>query len=120
MDSDVRKECIFCRIADHDIPTDLIYEDEQVVAFADLNPLAPVHILIIPRKHMACLNEAAAEDEALLGHINIVAAQLAEKMGLAASGWRLVNNCGKDAGQEVFHLHYHLLGGRWLGPFTQK
>ena len=120
MESNIRKECIFCRIADKDIPANLVWEDDDVVAFADLNPVAPVHVLIIPRKHISCLNEITEEDIPLFGKINYVASRIAQKMGIAESGWRLVNNCGKDAGQEVFHVHFHLIGGENLGRFKQK
>jgi len=117
---EIRSNCIFCRIADRDIPSPLLYEDEDVVAFADLNPRAPVHILIIPRKHIASLAEVGAEDAALLGKIALVAKQLAEEHGIAESGYRLLTNCRADSGQEVPHLHYHLVGGRPLGMFVEE
>ena len=107
--------CIFCGIADGSVNSQLIYEDEHVVAFKDLNPQAPTHLLIIPRKHIACLAEVEEADYPLLGRINALAIKLAEQEGIAESGYRLTNNCRPDSGQEVPHLHYHLLGGRKLG-----
>ncbi len=111
-----RSECIFCRIADQDVPTPLVYQDDEIVAFRDLHPQAPVHLLIIPRKHIASLAELTPDDVALLGRMNWVAKQLAEEAGIAESGYRLICNCRADSGQEVPHLHFHLLGGRFLGP----
>jgi histidine triad (HIT) family protein len=120
MDDHNRAQCIFCRIADRDIPSPLLWEDNDVVAFNDLHPKAPVHILIIPRKHIGSLNDMSDEDMIIVGKISYVASLLAAKAGLTEDGWRLVCNCGKNAGQEVFHLHYHLLGGKYLGPFSEK
>ncbi len=108
-------DCIFCKLAAGDIPTSVVYEDEQVFAFKDNEPKAPVHILMIPRKHFASLAEATAEDEALLGHIQLVAQKLAVEFGIDQSGYRVLTNCGPDSGQGVFHIHYHLLGGENLG-----
>ena len=105
-------DCIFCRIAAKEVPADLVYEDDEVVAFRDLNPQAPVHLLIIPRRHLRGLDAAVAGDEPLLGRLALVAAQLAVKEGLAESGYRVVVNNGPDAGQAVDHLHYHVIGGR--------
>ncbi|MBR5429852.1 MAG: histidine triad nucleotide-binding protein [Firmicutes bacterium] len=109
-----RKDCIFCRIADQDIPSPLLYEDEYVCAFRDLHPKAPTHILIIPKKHVASLAELTEEDLPLVTHIVRAAQKLAEQEGIADSGYRLLSNCRADAGQEVPHLHFHLLGGRRL------
>ena len=103
--------CVFCKIVRGEAPARIIYEDASCVAFHDINPQAPVHILVIPRKHFASAGEAAAEDEALLGHLHRVAADLARQHGLAA-GHRVVMNTGAAAGQTVFHVHLHLLGGR--------
>ena len=105
-------DCIFCRIAAGEIDSEIIYEDEQVVAFRDLNPQAPVHVLIIPREHIASLDATSAADTELLGHCAVVAAELARTEGIAQSGYRLVLNVGRNAGQAVDHLHGHLLGGR--------
>lgn len=106
------KGCIFCGIAEGERPARVCHEDEQCVAFHDIHPQAPVHILVVPRRHIASLNAARAEDEALLGHLLRVAAQLAGENGIAASGFRTVINTNAEAGQSVYHLHVHLLGGR--------
>ena len=105
------ENCIFCKIVSGAIPAKKVFEDDKVVAFNDLNPQAPVHILIIPKKHIASLNEITKEDVELLGHIQEVASLLAKQNNLN-DGYRLVNNCGVDGGQTVLHLHYHLMGGR--------
>ena len=105
------ESCIFCKIASREIPTVFIHEDELAVSFNDITPQAPVHALVIPRQHVASLNEL--HDQHLLGHLLLVAKKTAEKIGLAQ--YRLVINTGADAGQAVFHLHLHLLGGRKLG-----
>ena len=105
------ENCIFCKIISGEIPTKKVFEDDKVLAFNDLNPQAPVHILIIPKKHIASLEDATQADIELLGHIQYVASLLAKKMNLN-DGYRLVNNCGVDGGQTVLHLHYHLMGGR--------
>ena len=104
--------CLFCGIIDGRVPANVVYQDERVVAFTDINPQAPVHLLIIPREHVAGVLDAAAEDRDLIGAIFAVAARLAQEHGIADSGFRVVVNSGSDAGQSVFHLHYHLLGGR--------
>jgi len=105
-------DCLFCRIINGDISADIVYEDEQVVAFRDIHPQAPVHVLVIPKRHVLNLDATAAEDEALLGHLCTVAAELARRDKIAATGYRLVANVGPDAGESVNHLHFHLLGGR--------
>ncbi|WP_413853839.1 histidine triad nucleotide-binding protein [Candidatus Ruminimicrobium bovinum] len=105
------ENCIFCKIASGEIPANKVFEDDKVIAFNDLNPQAPVHILIIPKKHIASLADITEQDTELLGHIQQVASMLAKKMNLV-DGYRLVNNCGIDGGQTVLHLHYHLMGGR--------
>jgi histidine triad (HIT) family protein len=105
-------DCLFCKITAKDIPSKIVYEDELVIAIEDINPSAPVHVLIIPRRHIASLNDIGAVDESLLGHIQLVAAQIAREQNIAADGYRLIMNCGSKGGQEVMHLHYHLLGGR--------
>lgn len=108
------ENCIFCKIANHEIPSNFVYEDESVVAFKDLNPVAPVHILIVPKEHKLNLSEYAEDEEKLLGHILIVAAHIARELGLEESGYRVITNAGPDAGQSVMHTHFHLLGGRKL------
>ncbi len=110
-----RSDCIFCRIANGKMKSDILYQDDEVVAFPDINPLAPVHILIVPREHIASLAEMSAEDAALIGGMAKAANQLAKSKGIAENGYRLVINCGREGGQGVGHLHMHLLGGRQLG-----
>jgi histidine triad (HIT) family protein len=105
---------IFQKIADREIKSDIVYEDELVVAFRDVNPMAPTHILIVPRKPIERIGKAGAEDQALLGHLMLKAAEVARKAGLSESGYRLVINHGKDGGESVPHLHCHILGGRAL------
>ena len=107
-------DCIFCKIVAGEIPAAKIYEDERAVAFRDINPQAPTHALVIPRVHVASLNEAGEADETLLGHLLLVAARVAREEGHADGGYRTVINTGADAGQTVFHIHVHLLGGRRL------
>ena len=104
--------CLFCRIAAKEAPATIVHEDDEIVAFRDLHPQAPVHLLIIPRRHVASLGEAGHDDAGLLGRILLVARDLAVREGIDAGGWRLVTNRGRGAGQSVFHLHFHLLGGR--------
>lgn len=110
----VNQDCIFCKIANGEIPTDLVYEDDRVAAFRDLNPLAPTHILIVPKDHKVNVSEYTEEDEGLLGHIVLTAAKIAREQGLESSGYRLVTNIGADGGQSVMHTHFHLLGGKPL------
>ena len=105
-------DCLFCAIADGKIKANLVYQDEAVLAFKDIAPKAPVHILIIPRKHVVSVLDIEASDGVLIGLIFQVAGQLAREQGIADSGFRVVVNSGADAGQSVSHLHYHLLGGR--------
>jgi histidine triad (HIT) family protein len=107
----VSAECLFCKIAAKKIPSHIVYEDDDVFAFEDIGPQAPTHILIVPRKHLASLNEATSADQAVLGKMHLVAAELARKLKLLG-GYRTVANNGAGAGQSVFHLHLHLLGGR--------
>ena len=108
-------DCLFCGIASGDIPGDIVYRDESVLAFRDIDPKAPVHLLIIPRKHVAGVHELEAEDEEAMGRVMTVARRLAEEHGVSESGFRLVVNTGPDAAQSVHHIHLHLLGGRSLG-----
>lgn len=108
-------DCLFCKIVAGEIPSTKVYEDEELLAFRDIAPKAPVHILIIPKKHIASLAEVKPEDAPLLAKIQILARLLTEQEGILESGFRLLTNSGRDSGQEVAHLHYHLVGGGQLG-----
>jgi histidine triad (HIT) family protein len=103
--------CIFCRIIDGQSPGEIVFEDDQIIAFLDINPAAPIHILIVPLDHIPSINNLATDQETLIGHLFTVAKQLAEEKGIAESGYRLIINTGPDARQAVFHIHLHLLGG---------
>ncbi len=107
-------DCLFCSIIKGDIPSTKVYEDETVYAFKDINPMAPVHVLIVPKKHLSSINDVTQENSGVIAHIYEVAAKLAKELGISESGYRVVSNCGADAGQTVFHLHFHLLGGKKL------
>lgn len=106
------EDCLFCKIADGKIPATIVFEDAKIIAIEDIDPVAPVHILLIPREHIVSLNEADSGNIELLGYIQLVAAELARKYNIDKSGFRLVNNNGNEGGQAVPHLHYHMLGGR--------
>jgi histidine triad (HIT) family protein len=108
-------DCLFCKIGAKEIPAQAVYEDDKLLAVKDINPAAPVHILIIPKEHIPSLNDVTEEQAELVGHVQLVAAKLARQLGIADDGYRLVNNCGKLGGQDILHIHYHLLGGRQLG-----
>ena len=107
-------DCLFCKIIEGEIPCDKVFEDDEVLAFRDVNPQAPSHILIIPKKHIATVNDFETGDQALAGRIMLVAKQIAAEEGIDEQGYRLVMNCNEGAGQAVFHIHMHLLGGRRL------
>lgn len=107
-------DCLFCRIIAGEIPADVVHRDDVSVAFRDINPQAPTHILVIPREHMESLDEATQREERMLGHLMRVAARVANQEGLSESGYRTVINTGAGAGQSVFHLHLHVLGGRQM------
>ncbi|HEY8461851.1 MAG TPA: histidine triad nucleotide-binding protein [Blastocatellia bacterium] len=107
--------CLFCRIIAGEIPSRKVYEDDLAFAFHDINPQAPTHVLIVPKKHIASLNEAGPDDQALLGGLMLVASGLARQLGVADEGHRTVINTGAGAGQSVWHIHIHLLGGRAMG-----
>lgn len=107
-------DCLFCKIIKGEIPSAKVYEDDKVYAFRDIEPQAPVHILIIPKAHIASANELTEENASVVGHIYAVAAKIAKDEGIADGGYRIVNNCGQDGGQTVGHLHFHMLGGRSL------
>lgn len=109
------EDCIFCKIIDRKIPSTIVYEDDKVLAFKDISPVAPVHVVIVPKRHIANVNALTSENASVLGDIHLAAKKIAEEAGVADKGYRLINNCGADAGQTVFHLHYHLIGGLQLG-----
>lgn len=109
------EDCLFCKIIKGEIPSSKVYEDEYVYAFKDIEPVAPVHVLIVPKKHISSLNEVSEEDEALLGRIFIAIKKIAKELGVESKGYRIINNCGKDAGQTVMHLHFHLIAGTKMG-----
>ena len=104
-------DCVFCKIAEKEIPSNIVYEDDQIICFHDLEPQAPVHVLIIPKKHIASMDDVSADDRQLMGYIMTKVKEIATTLGLE-NGYRLVNNCGEDGFQTVKHLHFHLLGKR--------
>jgi histidine triad (HIT) family protein len=107
-------DCLFCKIVEGQIPATIVFQDDHVVAFKDITPRAPTHVLIVPRRHIASLNDLGAGDDALVGEMVRAAAAIAKEQGLADRGYRTVFNCNADAGQTVFHIHLHLLGGRTM------
>src|SRR5208282_4071930 len=111
---------LFEKIIAGDLPATIVYRYDRVVAFSDIRPVAPTHILIVPHKVIPTTDDIADEDESLIGHMVIVARDLARQQGIAKSGYRLIINCNPDSGQEVYHLHVHLIGGRPLGPLVQR
>lgn len=108
-------ECIFCKIVKGEIPSKKVYEDEFIYCFKDINPEAPVHVLIIPKSHISSLNDLNEDNVEIISHIYLVAKKVAKELGISEKGYRLVTNCGEDGGQTVGHIHFHLLGGRNLG-----
>lgn len=110
------EDCIFCKIIKGDIPSEKVYEDEWVLAFKDIQPVAPIHVLIIPKKHMTNLMEVSKEDSELMGKIVVAMQKVAKQLGIEEKGFRIISNCGPDSGQEVMHLHFHLLAGKTMGP----
>jgi histidine triad (HIT) family protein len=109
------ENCLFCKIAAGQIPSKIAYQDQDVVAFADINPQAPHHVLLVPRRHIASMSDLTLEDGPILAKLFTTAQELAHQIGIAESGFRFLTNVGPDSGQSVFHLHFHLLGGRRLG-----
>ena len=110
-----KEDCIFCKIIKGEIPSNKVYEDDEVLAFHDINPAAPIHILVIPKKHISMLTDLKEEDERLIGKIYTTINKIAEKEGFKEAVYRVIANCGKDSGQEVMHIHFHILGGKVLG-----
>jgi histidine triad (HIT) family protein len=111
---------VFAKIARGELSADIVYKDDLVTAFRDIAPLTPVHVLIVPNKVIPTVNDLDVKDKELVGHMMIVAKQIAKQEGISSDGYRIIINCNQDAGQEVFHLHMHLLGGRPLGPMVQR
>ena len=111
----MKENCLFCKIIKGEIPSDKVYEDDKILAFRDIQPAAPVHILVIPKKHISSLAEIEKEDEELIGYIYGKINEIAHNEGFLDNGFRVIVNCGKDGGQEVMHLHFHLLAGKFLG-----
>lgn len=105
-------ECLFCKIVEKKIPAKLVHEDEHTLAFDDINPHAPIHILVIPKKHVSAVQDCTTQDQGLLGYLLLSCAKVAKQKGLVESGYRIVTNTGPDGGQTVFHLHLHVMGGR--------
>lgn len=108
-------DCIFCKIIKREIPSSIVYEDNEIIAFRDVNPQAPIHILVIPKKHISSLVDLKEEDEIVVGKIYTVINKIAEQEGIDKKGFRVIVNCGENGGQEVKHLHFHILGGKKLG-----
>ena len=109
------EDCLFCKIIKGEIPSIKVYEDDEILAFNDINPAAPIHILVIPKKHITSLIELEDEDKNIIGDIYLVINKIAKELGIAEKGFRVIVNCGEDGGQEVKHLHFHLIGGEKLG-----
>lgn len=108
------EDCIFCKIINKQIPSEIIYEDDEIIAFKDIEPVAPVHVLVVPKKHIASVMELSEEDKALIGKIYLSIQKLAVELGVEKDGFRVATNCGENAGQTVKHIHFHLLGGKKL------
>lgn len=111
---------IFSQIISGEVPASIVYQDELVTAFRDINPVAPVHILIVPNKEIATVNDLTEDDERMAGRMLLAAQKIAREEGIAENGYRLIINCNRDGGQEVYHLHMHLLGGRRIGPLVAR
>ena len=114
------EDTLFTKIINKEIPANILYQDDRATAFRDIHPQAPTHILIVPNKPIPSVNDVSEEDEAILGHLFVVARKLAQEEGIAEDGYRLLINCGRHGGQEVYHLHMHLFGGRPLGRMLSK
>jgi len=112
----LKENCLFCKIIEGKLPSEIVYEDELTVAFKDIHPQAPIHVLIVPKTHLETLNEASASDKDYLGQMLLTAKEIAAGQGLSERGYRLIVNVGRDGGQLVGHLHMHLVGGKPLGP----
>ena len=108
-------DCIFCKIINKEIPSDIVYEDDEIIAFNDISPVAPIHILVIPKKHISSAIDINEENEKIIGKIFLAINKIAKKQGFDKDGFRIINNCGNNGGQEVMHLHFHILAGTKLG-----
>lgn len=113
-------DCLFCKIIAGEIPGDIVYEDDKVLAFNDINPVAPYHILVVPKKHYESILDVNAEDMDIIAHIHKVINIIAKEKGFAENGFRIINNCGEDGGQEVKHIHFHVLAGKKLPMYEQE
>lgn len=109
------ENCVFCKIINGEIPSEKVYEDDEIIAFKDINPVAPIHILVIPKKHIENLLEVKEEDSHLISKIFIAINKIAKQIGIEENGFRVIANCGKDSGQEVMHIHFHLVAGKKMG-----
>ncbi len=109
---------IFTKIINREIPSDIVFENDKVIAFKDINPQAPVHILVVPKKEIATINDIKEEDKELIGEVYLAIGKIAAHLGIAEEGYRVIANCNEYGGQEVFHIHFHLLGGEKLGPLV--
>ena len=110
------EDCVFCKIINGEIPSEKVYEDNKVLAFKDINPAAPIHVLVIPKEHVQNVLEITLENKEMISDIFLAINKIAKQLGIEDDGFRIINNCGKDAGQEVMHLHFHLLAGGKMGP----
>ncbi len=110
--------CVFCKIVKGELPAKVVYEDDLVMAFHDINPQAPVHILVIPKEHIPTVNDLEERHKELIGHIFLVIKRIAKELGIDENGYRVLVNCNRDGGQEIYHIHFHLLGGKPLGPMV--
>jgi histidine triad (HIT) family protein len=114
------EETLFTKIVNREIPADILFQDDRVTAFRDINPQAPCHVLVVPNKPISSVNEVEPEDEAVLGHLFVVAKIIAHQQGISKTGYRLIVNCGDDGGQEVYHIHMHVLGGKRIGRMVAR
>ncbi|HIC87680.1 MAG TPA: histidine triad nucleotide-binding protein [Aquificae bacterium] len=112
------KNCIFCKIINKELPSEIVYEDDKVIAFKDINPQAPIHILICPKKHIETINDLKEEDKDIIGHIFLVAKKIAKDLNVDKRGYRIIVNCNKEGGQEIYHIHFHFLAGKPLGKLV--
>ena len=110
------EDCLFCKIVNGQIPSQKVYEDEKILAFKDINPAAPVHVLVIPKQHFENVLDVKEKDKEIVADIFVAINKIAKQLGIEKDGFRVITNCGKDSGQEVMHLHFHLLAGRKMGP----